>query len=549
METNKERDQLLERLRTILLARSNNQLCELLEYWFDLLIGEDAIEELLDDCCQLLDYNIMSTSREQSYHTYTAWREIEGSGAANGTFYCADKKALRRRINFLSSSQIEQVINLAYQAYAVIKGDNCEIMPIDMEFLGNLIALLGGDTTQPPSPAETKAERRRREKALTAFAQKQGYLFLSTDISQQVKGNFRSWCKKHGRPLITVRPEGKSMSTIIADAETTSKVFEAQGKLFPGAPQPGFVLSAYLHERLTQIEATYATQSSVQSKQETLFSYGAPTVRLRNVAQENIEAAVEDLMKLWVDAQVEYEKQLDIQRAFYLQQRNAPPPDPPWLATLKRIRAQKNQQTDSTSSAEAVVIPEGDGQPYDIALTEAAIISEELEHPYDTPSIEGIVISEELVARLTKEQLCAFLNLPPRSRSAKAELVQNLVAQCSSDQIAAAQLFEAFANELALEPWELEKELGCTPTERKRWTVEEKLPTLATRYFRKGSRDIEYPVYDRRILSGSSEREKIEQWRAEHQAHVREHRKAAAKVAAETRRATNERLSKWGPLF
>jgi hypothetical protein len=127
--------------------------------------------------------------------------------------------------------------------------------------------------------------------------------------------------------------------------------------------------------------------------------------------------------------------------------------------------------------------------------------------------------------------------------------VQRVLAQCTADQVATAQFFEAFAHELALEPWELEKELGCTQTERKRWTAEEKLPILATRYFHKGSRDIEYPIYDRRMLFSPSEREKMEQWRAEHKTYVSENRKAAAKVAAETRRATNERLSKWGPLF
>src|ERR1019366_5837989 len=130
METNEERDQLLERLRSVLLARSNESLGGLLEYWFDLLIGEDVIERLLDDCSKPLNYHVVSASTRQSYQTYTAWQEIEGRDAADGTFCCEDKKILRQRIVTLSIPQIELVMNLAVQAYAVIKGDNCEIVPV-----------------------------------------------------------------------------------------------------------------------------------------------------------------------------------------------------------------------------------------------------------------------------------------------------------------------------------------------------------------------------------------------------------------------------------
>ncbi|HEY5003286.1 MAG TPA: hypothetical protein VII61_09045 [Ktedonobacteraceae bacterium] len=173
-----------------------------------------------------------------------------------------------------------------------------------------------------------------------------------------------------------------------------------------------------------------------------------------------------------------------------------------------------------------------------------------LTHAEKTDLIEeAIAISEELVSRLTKEHLCEFLNLPLRSRVAKTELVQQLLTRCSGNKVITEQFLEVFAYELALEPWELEKELECTPTERKRWTEEERLPILTTRSFRKGGRDREYPVYDRRMLFSSFDREKMVEWRAEHQTHVHNNRKAAAKVAAETRRTTNERLSKWGPLF
>jgi hypothetical protein len=200
METNKERDQLLERLRGILLERSNEYLGELLGYWFDLLIGEDVLEELLDDCCQLLNYHVMSASTRQSYQTYTAWQEIEGRDAASGTFHCGDKKILRQRIIALPLAQIELVMNLAAQAYAVIRGDNCEIVPVDIEFLRDLFELLedgtqqrSNATKQALSAKEKKAERKRQMRALMVLAQKQGYLLLSASIPQMLKSNVRQW--------------------------------------------------------------------------------------------------------------------------------------------------------------------------------------------------------------------------------------------------------------------------------------------------------------------------------------------------------------------
>jgi hypothetical protein len=524
METNKERDQLLERLRGVLLARSNECLGELLGYWLDLLVGEDVIEELLDDCCQLLDYHVMSAATGQSYQTYTAWQEIEGRDAANGNFYCEDKKILRQRIIALSLAQIELVMNLAAQAYAVIRGNNCEVVAVDIEFLRDLFELLE-DSTQQRSNAtkpalsakEKKAERKRQTRALMVLAQKQGYLLLSASIPQMLKSNFRQWCQQQARLFITVKPEGTQMAAITVDAGTVGKALEAQGKLFPGAPQPSFTSSADLQERLIQIIVKYTTQSGDRFQPGLSFPYNVAIVTLANVAQEDVEAAIEEVLKLWADALVEYEAQLGIERAAYIKRRNTPPPDPQWLVALKQMRGANG----------------GAATP---SLIETAIK-------------ETGIVSEELLTRLKKEQLCAFLGLPLRSRIAKAELVQRLLTHCVADQAATAQLLEVFADELALEPWELEKELGCTQTERKRWTAEEKLPVLATRYFHKGSRDIEYPVYDRRMLLSASEREKMEQWRDEHKVQMHEKRKVAAKAAAETRRATNERLSKWGPLF
>jgi hypothetical protein len=105
-----------------------------------------------------------------------------------------------------------------------------------------------------------------------------------------------------------------------------------------------------------------------------------------------------------------------------------------------------------------------------------------------------------------------------------------------TDKTAKALLFEVFALELAVPPWELETLLGCTTTERKRWTEEQKLPVLGYDSFRKAGSNHAYAIYDRRVILALTSSD-IETWRNEHQALVRERRKAAAQAAAATRKA------------
>src|SRR6266700_3081457 len=103
--------------------------------------------------------------------------------------------------------------------------------------------------------------------------------------------------------------------------------------------------------------------------------------------------------------------------------------------------------------------------------------------------------------------------------------------------LARAQFFEVFKRELAVPPWECETLLECTPTERKRWTEEGKLPVLDQRSFRKAGSRMEYPVFDRRVILGLP-RAELDLWREEHQAIVKEHRRAGARAAAARRKAT-----------
>src|SRR5260370_13397782 len=82
-----------------------------------------------------------------------------------------------------------------------------------------------------------------------------------------------------------------------------------------------------------------------------------------------------------------------------------------------------------------------------------------------------------------------------------------------SDRTERAQFFEVFKRELAVPPWECETLLECTPTERKRWAEEGKLPVLVQRSFRKAGSRMEYPVFDRRVILGLPPGE-LDLWRA-----------------------------------
>jgi hypothetical protein len=136
---------------------------------------------------------------------------------------------------------------------------------------------------------------------------------------------------------------------------------------------------------------------------------------------------------------------------------------------------------------------------------------------------------------LTKEQLAAFLGLPNAARILKGRLTEQLVARLEADAEEHARFLETFKRDLAFGPWDVENLLGCTPTERKRWVADGKLPILDYRTFHVAARDIEYPIYDRRIITAITP-ETVATWRSEHQALVQVRRKTGAQKATESRK-------------
>jgi hypothetical protein len=285
------------------------------------------------------------------------------------------------------------------------------------------------------------------------------------------------------------------LANIRIELSTVHRAFEAAGKLFSGAPAPSFLLNNEVQQRLTLFSAQYSVRDGNAQKETCVFLPRGDVFELKQVLQENVHKAVQDFMALWPDILQHYEAQLAVSRiAYEIQQRElAEARKPAWIKTLARLSTQ-GQEADWPDLADTVVLPEA------------------------------------WATLLSKEQLGAFLTflkLPASSREIKTNLVQHLSTHLQMDKSARALFFEVFAFELAVSPWELETLLGCTTTERKRWTEEQKLPVLGYSTFHKAGSDHTYAIYDRRIiltLTSST----VELWRTEHQALVREHRKAAA---------------------
>jgi hypothetical protein len=317
----------------------------------------------------------------------------------------------------------------------------------------------------------------------------------------------QSRCKKNRRPYISVQQRGAQFASISIELCTVRRAFEAEGKLFSGAPLPTLTPTDEIQQRLTSFAARYSARSEAVPQEAFELTPQGEVFALKQVLQADVPRAVEDFMALWPDILAHYEAQLEASRVAYLErQREAEEArKPAWIKALARLSAQ----------GQGATCPELD---------------------------ERVALPAEWATLLSKEQLGSFLTFlrwPASSREMKANLVQQLLTHLEMDKIAKAQFFEVFAFELAVPPWELETLLGCTTTERKRWTEEQKLPILGYGSFRKAGSDHAYAVYDRRVILTLASRD-IEAWRGEHQALVRERRQAAARAAAAARKTKRQ---------
>ncbi|MBE3559314.1 MAG: hypothetical protein IMW89_08820 [Ktedonobacteraceae bacterium] len=530
-----ETERLLHQCRAALLQYDNEQLNRLFLSWLERMIGEEdlAIDELLDDLCLLLGYKIRSSHSDLLYATYTAWWEVEGFADLDGEFVCTDVAALQQRLITLPIKQFDLITELAFQVCRRDAQDESQPgPPTGQQWFRTLTAWLNNGAREPLhkeiweiwqrevqaastipqqqqlTRKQIKAQQRKLENALAEQAWQRGYLLLGSQVSNQVMILVQSRCKKNTRPFISVQETESQFASISIDLGTVRRAFEKQGKLFDGAPVPTFLPTGELQQRLIAFAEQYSANAKTTSRNAFTLSRREDVLELHQIPQEDVPRAVQDFMTLWPDILAEYEAQLAASRKAYearqreLEEARKEAHKPAWLKTIERLGAP--------------------GQP--ISCPELA---------------ETVVLPESWPDLLTKEQLGAFLTflkLPASSREIKTNLVQHLSAYMETDKTAKALLFEIFAFELGVPLYELETLLNCTTTERKRWTDEQKLPIVGYGNFRKAGSERAYPIYDRRAVLSLTPAD-IEGWRSEHQALVRERRRASAQAAAASRKA------------
>src|SRR5712692_418118 len=359
-----------------------------------------------------------------------------------------------------------------------------------------------GETVQkkkrPRQGEANKAQRQELVRYLVEQAKQQGYLLVTPETPKLATDYFRHWCKQALHPAITVALRG-ACATVIADTGPVGTGLEAQGKLWRSDPWPTLASTPDLQAKLTQLAELYLSRSPYQAM---FFRTGRDETILKNILAEDAEQAVHDLLTLWSHTLAQYEALLETRhRADISETRSSGPAEPAWMVVLKQVE-------------------------------------EQAETAMDLPVGDTIKVPEHLSTLLSKMQICAFLGLPTKTNESKAALVQRLCTILEADQRAKARFFDVFAQELAVEPWELETLLGCSKTERKRWLADGKLTPLTTRSVFKSGRELVYPVFDRRSIQRLTQ-EDIEGWRAEHAALVAMRRKTGAQKAS-SRRVQNK---------
>ena len=490
-----ETESLLYDCRAALLQHSDEQLAAQFACWFELLIDDESMEEVLDDLLLLLGYRVRSWGTKISYASYTAWWEVEGYLAPEGgVFDCADAASLRQHLLSIPIEQFGRVMELIYHVRLVAAQLHGESgLPRGHALLREFATWLKDVTSGPASlqqraqvhpywVTKTKAQRRMREREMVVQAGQRGYLIVYAGTAPRVKNTFRYDCKVNSRPYIYVEAKGPQIARVLVDTRTLDS-----WSVWPQLSQ--------LRERLEALAEPYLARSNACQHEASFYWASRRMVVFDNVLAEDAQQMAQDLVALCSDAREEVRRQSSRRK------KSLPMwPEPAWMKALEGVRAQ--------------------GQ--------------------DCPPLpEAVILPDQLPSFLTRVQLSAFLaflGLSARSREVKAALALRLLTRLETDQTARAQFFEVFARELAVLPGELETVLGCTSTERKRWTEEGKLPVLHYRGF---GNQRSYPVFDRRVIIEVSAAD-LEEWRTEHRARVQEHRRAGAQAAAATRRAKRQ---------
>ncbi len=500
-----ETEALLRQCRTALLQQSDENVAALLAYWFETMIGEEHMEEDIDDLCLLLDYRVQSWGAPTVYATYTSWWEVEGYlEPGEGIFTCTDVRSLRLRLLDMSPKQLDLLVELAFQVRSLLAEMDGQSQPATgHEGLRETAAWIAqaapptrhvAPSTPPPSfepaPDPNREQQRLRDKDQARDANQMGYLIISTETNSWVKDIFRHECKVNTRPCLWIELLESQRARLCMDFKTLLKRGRNADSVGPQVQQ-----------QISALATPFIVRAAEERYEARFYWATKHRAILDGIDVADAKQAAQELLTRWPTLLKELPPApLSITRYT--------PPDPLWKQTLHSLKEQGNTQP-------------------------------------PPPLAETIVLPAQWEELLTREQLLAFLHfldLPARPREIKAPLVQSLQERLNSDATACAQFFEVFAHELSVPPWELETLLSCTTTERKRWVEEDRLPVFDYDSFRKGGSSHDYPLFDRRVVLSTTPSE-LETWRAEHQAQVKARRSASARAAAAQRKARQSELA------
>lgn len=115
----------------------------------------------------------------------------------------------------------------------------------------------------------------------------------------------------------------------------------------------------------------------------------------------------------------------------------------------------------------------------------------------------------QLLNYLSKKDLADFLQKiqPNNNKNLKSELIQTIINQAKKTEIR--QFLNQHRQLLALHPTDLQIILGCSKSERIRWTNEGKLTVVGQGEFKYGS----YPTFDWLDTVQLSYSKKLSRWR------------------------------------
>ena len=238
-----ETERLLQYCRSVLLQYDNERLNALFMSWFERMVGEEDMDEDLDDLCLLLGYGLRSTWSCVLYSTYTAWWEVEGFDDPDGEFECLDRAALQHHLITMPIKQFNLVSELAYQVCSR-DTEGQSRPPTGQEWLRIFAAWLAGGAQEPfnkqdlrkDSPTTLPAlqqqvtqkphrsQQHKIENKLIDQAWQRGYLLLEPDVTNQVMTLVQSRCKKNCRLYISVQSLGSQFASIYVTMSTQSTI-------------------------------------------------------------------------------------------------------------------------------------------------------------------------------------------------------------------------------------------------------------------------------------------------------------------------------------